>query len=257
MSIRSAITVTRDTPAFLVLLGFADDHDDRGPAGQRLAEMSAACPLAGITLALALAAACVATSFALQTLVLAVAALLAFAGLALSAGTRLDWLPYQRARGAAVGAGLLALVTLLTLEGIRIEEADGMIPLGAAMLLIGAIGLVGLAVQPVRGVTLVFGAGLVVAMAVMLGAALVWFEALALLAALAVAMVRLGHLDRRGTVEMAEEAERGRRAARPDADRDFPDGRRGSRHRRHRAHAGVPPLVAYLLLRLSGLRGGR
>ncbi len=202
-----------DIPPLLVLLGFAEDHDDRDHAEQRLAQVAATCPLAGTMLALALVAVGVATGFATTTLVLSLAAGLAFAGLALCTGTRLGWAPYRRVQGAAVAAGLLAVSTLSLLEQIDTGSA-AMMPLGTAMMLVGAIGLVGLGLQPVRGVVLVFGAGLVVAMAVMVGAALVWFEALALLAGLALTMLRLGRLDRRDTAEQAQRFGQGRHAAR-------------------------------------------
>jgi len=213
MSIRASAIPFGDKPPLLVLLGFAGGHDDRDHAEQRLAQVAAACPLAGTMLALALAATGLATGFAPSVLILSVATVLAFAGLTLCAGTRLATPPDARARGAAVAAGLLAVATLSLVERIG-TGSGGMMPLGAAMLLVGAIGLVGLAVQPVRGVVLVFGAGLVVAMAVMVGAVLVWFEALALLGALALTMLRLGRLDRRDTAEQAEQAGRGRHAAR-------------------------------------------
>ncbi len=213
MPIRPPTIVYGDKPPLPVLLGFAGGPDDREPAEQRLAQVAAACPLAGGVLALAMAAAMMASGFATVTLVLSLVTVLAFAGLTLCVGTRLGWPPYRRARGAALAAGLLAVATLSMLEAVGIG-LTGMMPLGAATLLIGAIGLVGLAVQPVRGVVLVFGAGLVVAMAVMVGAVLVWFEALALLGALALTMLRLGQLDRRGTAEQVRQTGRGRHAER-------------------------------------------
>jgi diguanylate cyclase (GGDEF)-like protein len=213
MSIPAPVTPSVGKPPLPVLLGFAEGHDDRDHAERRLAQVAAACPLAGTVLTLALVATGIATGFSTPVLALALVAVLAFAGLTLCVGMRLAVPPCHRARGAAVAAGLLAVATLSLVEQVG-TQSGGMMPLGAAMLLVGAIGLIGLAVQPVRGVVLVFGAGLVVAMAVMVGAALVWFEALALLGALALTMLRLGDFDRRGTAEQAEQAGRGRHAAR-------------------------------------------
>ncbi len=96
MSIRSAITLSGDKPPLPVLLGFAGGPDDRDPAEQRLAQVAAACPLAGAMLALAMAAAMVASGFGTVTLVLSLVTVLAFAGLTLCVGTRLGWPPYRR-----------------------------------------------------------------------------------------------------------------------------------------------------------------
>ncbi|MFS0773562.1 EAL domain-containing protein [Sphingomonas sp. 1P08PE] len=196
-----------------MLLGIADDpQDTAGRSLDQLEQVAAAWPMAAGVQSVAVAAAIIATRGAWITLALAL--LLAGGTAATMLVVRrpvFGWPPYARARFLAATSAAIA-ATLLPLIWSTASAPAHPVQLGSIVMLAGALGLSGLAVHSVRAAILSFGAGLVVAMAVLVYAPLVIVEASVLLGALGLATLRLAHHDRAATIALARKADEGRHA---------------------------------------------
>ncbi len=213
MPLRIRTSTERDRPTLAMLLGIAEDRQDpHGQSLDHLAQVAAAWPMAAGVQCVAVVAACIASGGAVSTLGLA--ALLGLASTVTSLVVRrplFGWQPHRRAQVLSVTAAAIA-ATLLPLIWQTASAPAHPVQLGATVMLAGAAGLSGLAVHSVRAAILSFGAGLVLAMALLVSAPLVIAEAAVLLGALALATLRLAHLDRAARLSQAERSDEGRHA---------------------------------------------